>query len=277
MVDEVIPESGPAMTLAEQALNRRIDDIVALQKKSTPWYREGSLIVAVAAFVISIITTIASGYHTYRQDVDALKAQLRAAIESSGNIAVENAEYLVKYKNEQTSMLAISSALNVQNIVLAREAYSIVTSLGNSATSLDLSAAANALINSNDQILAEELLERAVTRSLNMNEYLGALRQLSAVQYQSGKHGEGIKNFARVLDVCNQYPNECNNKSYVHVTQAYSHVFWANVVMPGDCASARDNLAIAEQDLAKLPQDLQQARILRAQVASMAPGISGCK
>jgi hypothetical protein len=46
------------MTAAEAALIRRLDNIVAIQKEKRPWYREGSLLVAIAAFFISFMTLL---------------------------------------------------------------------------------------------------------------------------------------------------------------------------------------------------------------------------
>ena len=141
MTDSLDPQRVNGMTEGEAALGRRIDDIVAFQKERKGWYRDGSLLVAVAAFFISMITAVISAYHTHRQDVDALRTQLRSPIIAAGNLSVQNVEYLAKYKDNAEMMLAISTALNGQNFVLASQAYSISRTLGSSATSVELSGA----------------------------------------------------------------------------------------------------------------------------------------
>ena len=73
---------GDAMTEAARlepdasaiaALNRRVDDLVALQTKRPPWYRDPPVLISASAFLISLVTTGLSLHRTHQQDVNALK------------------------------------------------------------------------------------------------------------------------------------------------------------------------------------------------------------
>src|SRR5690348_14105384 len=96
---------APKATQDEIALIRleRLEaqiEILTKARKETVTVWNPSVIIALAAFAISLITTGFSAYRTYRQDVDSRKQQLASAIQSTANAAIQSAEMFVKYKNE---------------------------------------------------------------------------------------------------------------------------------------------------------------------------------
>jgi tetratricopeptide (TPR) repeat protein len=258
-------------------LSKRIDDLVARESANRIWYRDGSLIVAICALFISVLTTGISIYHTRQQDVTALSNQLRSAIQQAGNLSVQNAGYLVQYKDDPQSLLAISSALNSENITLAREAYGLTKALGSAATSIDLIGAASALINSQDNLLAEELLKQAVDRASTSIEYVASLRYLAAVEYQEGKHGEASADFNKALNAFSVFPGDGNNDTYVALTQSYTLLGWAGIVGADDCTTTRQNLEKATQELSKLPDTLPQKSVMTAQAQKINARLGACK
>ena len=104
---------------------------------------------------------------------------------------MQHMEFYDKYKDNNAKFISLSSIINTQNEALARESYSLVKSLGASATSLDLTSAAQALIASGSYALAGELLEDAVGRAQNAVAFTTTLRTLAALQFQSGQPAEG--------------------------------------------------------------------------------------
>jgi hypothetical protein len=261
---------------AVDALHRRIDDIVSFQKKRGPWYRDPALIISASAFFISVMTTVVSWHRTYQQDVSALKTQLRAAIQQANNLAMQNMELYEKFKNDNSRLLNAASILNTQNVIVAKEAYSLAKALGNAASSLELASAAQALLASDESLLAEDLLNDAVTRAENSVSYAASLRSLSALQFQNGQRGEANASFNRALAVFDQFPKEANNQDYVNITQAYTYLFWSSTVKMADCGLAKETLTKVDQYLARLPPDLPQADVMRREAQRLNLDLSGC-
>jgi hypothetical protein len=112
------PERSTHLIPSEIMLNRRIDEIMASRGEKKPWYREAGLIISAAAFFISILTTVVSGYRNYQQDLDSTRAQLRASIRQAGNIAIQFIELMAKYEENKQIQGATSRALNGQNIII---------------------------------------------------------------------------------------------------------------------------------------------------------------
>jgi tetratricopeptide (TPR) repeat protein len=255
-------------------LNRRIDDIVAFQKRAKPWYQDTGFIISGSAFVISVVTTMFSLYRTHQQDINNLKTQLRDTIQKSSLLVVQSVELNAKHRNDQQTILALSSALNSQNIGLAREAYTLTKSLGSNASSLDLIGAANALINSEEFSLAEELLKDAVARAARAIEYFAALRVLSAIQYRNGQRGEALASFKKAIAVFEKFPSEANNETFVNITQAYSHLYWAAAVMWSDCKLAKESLTAAQQHLAGVPPAMSHT--MKSEVDRLTSSLAAC-
>jgi tetratricopeptide (TPR) repeat protein len=262
--DAILSADGAAM------LNRRIDDIVAFQnRKGAPWYRDPSLMISAAAFFISIMTTVVSWYRTYQQDMISLKTELRTISHQANSLILQNVELLTKYKDNHQAYMQASSTLNSQNIVLAKAAYSVVKQLGRSASSMDLTQTASALIQSHEFVLAEELLKEAAKRAEHAVEDVSALRILSNTQLQLGKTGEARESIAKALEVFRRYPAEANGQANVDMTQAYTLVFWANAVGSADCQTVKYNLDRADEHLSSLPLTSPQANTLRSEASRL--------
>jgi hypothetical protein len=196
-------------------LSRRIDDIMAFQKKPKPWYDTG-LIISGLAFFISLVTTVLSLYRTHQQDINNLKTQLRNTIQQSGALVLQSVEMQSKYKDNQQTMLALSSALNSQNIGLAREAYTLTKALGSNATSLDLLGSANALINSEEYSLAEELLKDAVARATRAVEHFSVAnpQRLAIPERTTGRSACVLQESARHLRQISTGSKQRNFRQY---------------------------------------------------------------
>jgi hypothetical protein len=78
-------------------INRRIDDIVAFQKRGVPWYRDTGLTISVAAFFFSIVTSSITAYRTLQQDINSRKAALQSLIQQLYTEAVDHAGNSVEY------------------------------------------------------------------------------------------------------------------------------------------------------------------------------------
>jgi hypothetical protein len=75
------PENKAELAKDLATLNSRIDDIVAFQNRKRPWYRDTALLISGVAFATSIVTSVISGYRTYRQDINSRKDALQTVIQ----------------------------------------------------------------------------------------------------------------------------------------------------------------------------------------------------
>jgi hypothetical protein len=277
--DRITPSAGAGAISADvaAALDRRIDDIVAFQKRKGPWYRDTGVAISAAAFFISVMTTVASWYRAHQQDINALKTELRAAIQQSNALQMQNIELMVKYKDDNQTLLAASSTLNNQNVASAQEAYSLVEALGDSASALDLTLTANALNNSQETVLAEELLKKATARVNNSLEDVAAWRILAITQLQLSKPGDAKASIAKAVSVFDRYPADVSNKIYVGLTQAYTSLYWANAILSTDCQNAKRSLADALKYLQPIPPDLLQAKSLQSEAARLSAALVACQ
>ena len=273
----VLPSFGTSVSAEDAAtLNRRIDDLVAFQKRKAPWYRDTGLVISAAAFFISVMTTIVSLYRTHQQDINALKVELHNIIQQANSLILQNLELAVKYKDDNQRALQAASTLNTQNVVLAKQAHAVVRALGNSASSLDMTTTASALMQSSELILAEELLKEAVKRAENSVEDVAAWRSLASAQFQIGKKDEAKLSIENAFDVFKRYPIEANNKDYVNLTHAYTKAFWANVIIASDCQLAKQSVDEANVFLSSLPLTLPQANQIRVELGRLAVPLVNC-
>jgi hypothetical protein len=107
----------PLATNLDQALRlaaveARVDVLLSGQSKP-PWFKNPSFIISLAAFLISIVTTVASGYRTYREDVEAQKAQLRTVLGQINAVQLQYAELSAKLGNHP-AMANIVTTLRTQ-------------------------------------------------------------------------------------------------------------------------------------------------------------------
>ena len=273
MADFRQPENASAI----EALNRRVDDIAAVQTRRPPWYRDPPVLISASAILISLVTTVLSLHRTYQQDVNALKIQLRGAIQQTSNLAVQHMEFYDKYKDDNAKFMSLSSLINTQNEALARESYALVKSLGTNATSLDLTSAAQALSNSGAYALAGELLEDAVRRAENSVAFTTTLRTLGALQFQSGQPHEGSSSFQRALTVFDRLPVEAKNRDFVNITQAFTYLGWSAFLIRTDCKLARETLGEASALLTDFPPDFTQATVIRGEVDRLMTSTQNCQ
>ena len=277
MNDRAAPAAEAAATQADLAgVRRRIDDIVAFQQKKPSLYRDTGIMISAAAFFISVMTTVVSWYRTYQQDVEAKKTQLRTVLLQAYALNIQNIELGHKLKDDYAAFMNASSTLNAQNLMLAKEAYAVARSLGKSASSMDLVSVANALIQSSEVSLVEDLLKQAVERAENSVERLAALRLLGSTQYATGRRAEADASFTAALSVFEKYPQDANNLFNVQITHAFTHVYWANAVGYTDCAVSQKNLASATQYLDRLPSNAPQVSTLKTQIEQWNAALAAC-
>src|SRR5262249_33304789 len=233
---------------------------MAKTSEKVPWYKQPALVISGSALFFTLVTTITSGYRTYRQDVEARKAELRAIIQQLNAGAMQAVELWSKHQNDPL-LPTFTSNLNVQNAIAAKQAYALVKDMGSAASPTDLNIVGYALTNIGDLARAEEMELMALERSTNSSDYLGATRQLGVIKMSTNQLAEAEVYWKRALAVFDKYPKETWNETNVHYTHAWTYLSW--VGSSPQCQMALKQLAEADKEmgmLANVPQDLIQFR-----------------
>ena len=238
-------------------INQRVNDIVTLQKPKAPWYRDSNFAISLAAFLISMVTTIASWYHSYQQDINATRIRLSEILERANALQRANLDYMNKFRNDPTYLATASVILNQQNVQLATDAYSLARSLGSHATANQLTLAAYILSISDYSLLSENLLKEAIDRADNSVEYVAALRLQGSLQFKLGNATAANSAFDLASKVFEKYTDE-RNVYYENVTQAYTQFYWAQGLQMSDCTAAKRHMEQAAAFWSKIPGAPQQ-------------------
>ena len=220
---------------------------MAEDSKDEPWFRKPTVVISIAAFVISVVTTVASAYRTYRQDVEARKTELRALISQFNSGQLQAVELVAKHQDD-AYLKHIMVTLNAQNLITARQAYALAKLMGRDASSLDLTIVAHALQTTGDAALSEEMNLMAIERATTAIEYLGPTRQLAQLKMQARETAVAEIYWEKALNVFDVYP--APNQQYVHHQHAQTHLYWAYTSL--DCKTLLDRLAAADKELGAL-------------------------
>src|ERR1043166_5231738 len=199
---------------------------LSASKRETASIWSPSVMIAMAAFAISLITTGFSAYRTYKQDIDSRKQQLATVIQSIANLAIQSSDMFMKYKNDP-ALVDVRGAVTQQSNMLVKQAYSLIRSLGSEASALDLINVAYLLSTMMNEVgLSDELLIRALPLAQNSTEYVAASRQLGQQKIFTGQVEDGNRYFQQALDVFEKFPKEANNQPYVLFTHGYTEHMW---------------------------------------------------
>jgi hypothetical protein len=274
-------DSTPDMT----DLNRRIDDIVAFQKRKDPWYKDTAVMISAAAFFISIVTSTISAYRTHQQDVNSLKDSLHNIIRLYHAVNMHTAELRFTALNDLPDPFdargdpdnprakwsrefdrTLSNATATENALLTKQAYSLAHELGKDASSVDLGEVGSILYETTQLRLSESILNDASNRAENLVERVGALRGLGQTQFLLGKRDESNATMNQALNVFADYPEEAKDPNYLHFTQVFTYLFWIGFVGTQDCELSKKNLAdaIRSNSLTTTPLASQSPKINRA-------------
>src|SRR5262249_14794253 len=139
-----------------EKLEARVNDLSAANNEpEKEWYKNPSVTISLAAFLISIVTTVTSAWHTYKQDIDGKRHQLYTILSQITNNRLQWFDYVMKYKDDQAAVNSIAAEFYGQTTSLAKQAYALVNGLGD-ANSNDLTSVAFALTSANEVILSED-------------------------------------------------------------------------------------------------------------------------
>jgi hypothetical protein len=239
------PDTGTQPLDRMSVLETRIDALIEeREKRSKRFIKDPSQVIAVAAFIISLATTLASAYRTYKQDTSQRKSDLRAVLLQLNANYLSGAEFGIKYQTDP-AFPAIASYIRANNIVNAKQAYSILQEIGRSATSAEYNLVAFALQNANEIAIAEWVSLKALEMATNVTDYLGALRSIGAIKLAHGQVPEAEGYLRKAMNAFDQFPYEALNVNVIKHEQVASLLYFISYTY--DCDFAKRYMAAVDQ------------------------------
>src|SRR5229473_3478236 len=218
------------------SLRREIDDLRALAKPDKPWYRDGTLLLALVAFLFTLIT-----YR--RQDVHDTRVELRNVLKDLDALPVQDAEAETKFNGTPFAM-TVSGGFANQAHVLSKQAYDLAEHLGGSLDDSERVAVAVA-IQGTEPELAEKILIARVISSGNPDDFIAAQRVLGGLEVTSGRVALGDKNFQSAEDLFKS-PSAGLGSMYILSSNTMTEENWTRAnIQVGACDNAAAHLAAA--------------------------------
>ena len=237
-------------------MKREIDAIqIAMAAPAKPWYKNVSTLLSVIALIFSFSTTYVSYRRVAAQDIQSARQELRGLLQRLAALPKEQVEVSNKYKDDPGSQGMISSFINQENSLLARNAAEVAKKLPSEAmTATQYFAVATALQSAYDLAGAWEFLERALQATPDFNTEISCLRMMAAMKFVKGDAEGGRAEFQKALAIFSKYPE------YDPYTRGSTHVY------------TEVNWAYSEASASSLPEAMQHLQRADAIVDSLPMG-----
>lgn len=206
-------------------LKKEVDTLqIQLSKDQKPWYQNLSIIISIIALVFSFGTTGVSYYRSHVEDVRANRKEVRELIQRITKLPIENFELMQKNKGSVLGE-SLSGMINEENIILASQAYELIKRYPGSFTSSEYFSIAHALSQSNIMDDVPFLLEEAIKRAKNYNEYNVSTRAYAWYFFLQGIPSEGRKYYEMALSVWDKFPEK--NQYIIHSVDLLTLRYWS--------------------------------------------------
>jgi hypothetical protein len=194
------PRSGVSFSDEEIAALLRL----ARDKKS--WWKDYSLLIAVLAFLLSLVTTMVSTWIGHLKDVHDQQTQLLSLTQDLQDLDLKSRQYRQQYSLGGPIFTSIAQ----QERAIHSDAVAVALGLGTNAPTGELIILALASQNLENIPEAKHLLTLAVAASRSALDKSYAMRLLGALQIRGGSpemRAAGNANFQRAVDVESEYPD----------------------------------------------------------------------
>ncbi len=242
-------------------LKREVDALqIESMSSKKPWYREVVTLVAFAALLFSFGTTAVSYYRTALQDVRASRLELRELIKEITSIPEKHAKMLINFK-EPLTIAELSAQLNNRNLVLAKQAASVIEKIENSTfgrgsvLDVEYTAVATALGNSLQFERAGKYHEEAAKHSNDPSSAAGAIRAQAGVALARGNSDEMRILMQKAQEIFNNSQFRSADRITKDVTNATTALQWGWAELQlGECDLASNHINKAEPLILRIPQ-----------------------
>jgi tetratricopeptide (TPR) repeat protein len=226
-------------------------DVLQVQalEKARPWYRDASTMIAIMAFLFSLLTTGFSFYIAGQQRVHERKAELRILLqrinELNGEVTTLTRDFGTEASRNRFGIVA--SELHL----LASQANEILDEIPGELSSVEYNTVAYAYKNLNHLDQAEELFREAIDVSNTLVSATVSYRNLAGFLMENGKWDEGRAVYEATLTVFDRYPSKF--PAFTEREKAYHQFYWATTELgQNQCEQAQAHWRIASQMAADL-------------------------
>lgn len=214
-------------------LEGRLDSMQAAGYK-TRTILDPSVLIAIAALILSLSTTFYSIVKERRQNVESITNQLRSTINQFGELNFKVVDATNKYKGDNDAIAALHGWIATQNNVLTAQVLHLAEILGDSAEGADLMIVANRLRTIGREKEAESLLARAILLPTSNTDKISIFLEHGSLQYQQKKNSEGAKSFMNAITLVESIPGYQSDQ-YMRWQMAFLYASWATAVSSTDC------------------------------------------
>jgi tetratricopeptide (TPR) repeat protein len=238
-------------------MKREIDALqIQAAEASRSWYRQFPVVlpilVSVAALLFSFAATYFSEKRLDRQEAHAARAELRGMIQRLNELPRENLEAYRTHAKDPMAIRRISGYLNVESIVLSKQAAELMADLPGDVTAPEYFSVALALTQAGYSEQGEELLRKGLGAAEDAPEEADLLRQYAAQLFAVGDIAGGRARFEEAMRIFSKYPEE--NTGYVASTHAYTQISWAEAeISQRQCPEAEEHIEQAREWVSRMP------------------------
>jgi tetratricopeptide (TPR) repeat protein len=207
------------------AMKKEIDALqVAVMTDNKPWYKSASILISLFALLFSFGTTAVSYYKSGQEEIRSARAELRSMLQRLTALPKDNFELIRKYKDDPEGQ-GLSSTLNYENSILARQASEIIDRYPNEVSASEYLSVISALLYASDFSKVPQYLEKCLSLTSDPNIRVAALRTFAVYLMNTGKVLEGRHKFEEALSVWNDYKNLTDY--FKNNQNAQTEMFWA--------------------------------------------------
>jgi tetratricopeptide (TPR) repeat protein len=259
--------------LDKQLADLQIDQV----QMSKPWYRQMAVLIALGALFFTCAATIFNYVQTTQNNTHNARIELRDLTQRLSQIPIDNISATKAYTNS-FQLAQISSLLQEENAVLARQAEEVMNEIPDSVSSSEYILVAQALTNSSLYDDALNVVNKATGAIQDANDGSTVYRFKGQLLFNSGDLADGRQSFQQALDIFNKYPTK--NAYYQTTTTVQNEFVWATAEYGVDqCTEAKKHIDHAAQLLRGLSPQMQQqviAQQLQAEVQQETSYINAC-
>jgi len=197
--------------------------------RTSPWYRNASVVLSLVALMFSFGTTFVSYKRANDQEVLSTKQELRGLLQRLAALPKDNLEATKKYSDDPLSFALVSGYINNETSLLARQSAAIARKLPRGTVSpAEYHSIGMALVGVYDLGSAKEFYELALSSAQDLKDFnteIGAQRGIASLYFMTGAPEKGRAEFEKASTIFDRYPGyDQNTKAY---TQVPTELTWA--------------------------------------------------
>jgi tetratricopeptide (TPR) repeat protein len=270
------PAAAPTDPLSLRLQNMQ-QEINALQNHvlngQRPWWRDVAVIISVLTFLFSFATTAFAYRQAEEQRRQNAQIELRGLVQRLSALPRENIELTQTY-TDTLVVGQLSGLIQGENILLAKQAASIMRDIPERTSASEYALVANAMYNSGLLDLSYQLLREGEARISDANDGVTIYRGQGNMLFLLGQYDEARAAYQRAMDIFERYPSQ--SAAQRAWTTGLTEMFWAQAEFgQGQCDAARRHIANAAQYAATLDTP-GVPNILAQQVAQTQSYIDRC-